>query len=494
MNKRQRKKKLTMSNKPIPRKVGNGWTDMEIIEEMARCTSCSSGFHIEPKKDLDEIEFLVENLSTLPYVESQYINLLFSNGLTTGEEESTLKLSNFLYRRNIQGITNLEIIQQAIIHSKRYGKCGIRWLSEKDGIILVPHDHYVTIVEDDGEYKGFKRPYYYAVSADPDKPISLGKIEIDRDEFERTHRLIDREGKVIIVMPDEFINLRNDPSKENGVSVFHRDKLRLKLICSVYLRLNYDIEYDGPGRIIFWMNDEVSNGSIELSAGEIIDRTNTAQNDRLLKFKKEIEALANEIKNSGSDNVVLASSLFKDKIDHLPRVTKATEFLEWLMSKEGTIVAQCFSISPALIELGDVSGNVSMDKILDHGMLNDIVPEREKIAVQISSVLSNKLGLPKVYFDKYELKSQMDKSAEIYKEMLSVAQCIATATKEGDKMALAIMNHAMQTLGQKEEFDIDGGLHRYSTEELEVRNESIDEETDKGVRKVDEEVDVGKIR
>ena len=135
-----------------------------------------------------------------------------------------------------------------------------------------------------------------------------------------------------------------------------------------------------------------------------------------------------------------------------------------------------------------------MDKILDQGMLNDIVPEREKIAVQISSVLSNKLGLPKVYFDKYELKSQMDKSSEIYKEMLSVAQCIATATKEGDKMALAIMNHAMQTLGQKEEFDINAGLHRYNTEELEARNESINEETDKGVRKVDEEVDVGKIR
>ena len=37
-------------------------------------------------------------------------------------------------------------------------------------------------------------------------------------------------------------------------------------------------------------------------------------------------------------------------------------------------------------------------------------------------MLSGKLGLPKIYFDKYELKNQIDHSSPVYKLALSIQQ------------------------------------------------------------------------
>lgn len=488
MSKRIKKKKQKLQNSY------SKFTPEMLLEEMIRCSDCTGGFTM-PKHEtkMGEYEWLIDNLPTLPYVKSQYINFLFSNGLTTGDEEDDERLDNFLYRQNIKGQTNYDVIQQAIVHAKYYGRCGIRWLSEKDGIVLVPPTQYTIVTEDDTQYSGFKKVYCYAVSTDEEKPIRISELNVDREEFEKTGRLMNEEKDWLIVYPKDFINLRNDTSSWEGRSIFEADKQRLMLLASVYSRLNYDIEYDGPGRLLFFLKDNIVNsGLTDISASNLLDQTASTTEDRAEKARKEIEGLAREIKNSGSDSTILVSNIFKS-FEHLPRVTKATEFFEWLMSREGSIIAQNFAITPELIGLGDVSGNVSMEKIIDNGMVNNVVPEREKIATQFSPMLSEKLGFKKIYFDKYELKQQLDKSAEVYKEMLSVAQCVAMGTVEGDMMAKAIMNHAMSTLGQKYKFDVEAPLQRYSAEELEKRNENISERVDKSVVKV-EEVDVGKIR
>jgi hypothetical protein len=68
-------------------------------------------------------------------------------------------------------------------------------------------------------------------------------------------------------------------------------------------------------------------------------------------------------------------------------------------------------MSPSLLELGGVSGNVSMTSIISTAMLNSIVPLRERYATQFSSFLANHLStreipIEKVYFDKYEMEQR----------------------------------------------------------------------------------------
>lgn len=456
-NKRITKKKAKLSS-PTPVNNFNiqNWSQAELIlDQLLECnTICKSGFTLVDNKTTDEeTEWMIANLPTLPYVMESYLNFVFSNKLTTGNEElDNTVLNPFLYRTNAKGVTNYSVIREAVKNMILYGKCGIRWLDDENGILSVEGNRYTSLTKEDSEFYGFYRTVSYAVSVDEDEPISLGKepIELDRDEFKQTGRIISKDRDYIVVLPEDFVNLRTDTSKENGISKLQQDKQRLLLIGNVYQRLNYDIVYDGPGRLIFWLKDNFLNGGdIDVSANEILDQSSEAKDLRAERAKDEIKKMALEIKGSSSDNVILASSYFEDKFEHIPRVTKATEFLEYLQMKEGSIIAQCIGITPELIGLGDVSGNVSMEKIIDNAMVNVIIPLREAVATQFSPMLSEKLGLPKIYFDKYEAQYNVDRSSEAYKYSLSVNQMIqayATSLELNNKIPSEMQQGIMNAL------------------------------------------------
>lgn len=430
----------------------NAETEAEkVMEAMLNCNSdCINGFvKTNFKNQFDEIDWMIDNLPTLPYVIGKVIDFIFSNGITTGDENLDKNvLMPFLYKHNVQGVTNYSVLQNAIMQSLLYGKCGIRWLDEDKGIVTENYRNYVSIMREDDKYKGFRVPICYAMSADDKEPISLGTKEIDFDEalFLKTGKLMSKDGTIIVEIPDNFCNLRNGTDHENGLSCLLRDKQRLKLLGAVYERLNYDIQYDGPGRLIFWLKDGFAKGdTIDLSASQVLDESSSSKADRADKARIEAKRLGQEIRNSKSDNVILASSIF-DKMDHLPRVTKGTEFLEYLQMKEGSIICQCFGLTPELIGLGDVSGNVSMERIIDNAMTNTIVPMRERFATQISPMLSEKLGVPKVYFDKYELKEQQDKSAKTYKLALSVTQIVGAIVNGAEALDKSTKNYMMESV------------------------------------------------
>lgn len=430
----------------------NAETEAEkVMEALLNCNSeCINGFvKTNFKNQFDEIDWMIDNLPTLPYVIGKVIDFIFSNGITTGDENLDKDvLMPFLYKHNAQGVTNYSVLQNAIMQSLLYGKCGIRWLDEEKGIVTENYRNYISVMREDDEYKGFRFPVCYAMSADDTEPISLGTKEIDLDEalFLKTGELMSKDGKIIVEIPDNFCNLRNGTDHENGLSCLLRDKQRLKLLGAVYERLNYDIQYDGPGRLIFWLKDGFAKGdTIDLSASQVLDESSSSKADRADKARIEAQRLGQEIRNSKSDNVILASSIF-DKMDHLPRVTKGTEFLEYLQMKEGSIICQCFGLTPELIGLGDVSGNVSMERIIDNAMTNTIVPMRERFATQISPMLSEKLGVPKVYFDKYELKEQQDKSAKTYKLALSVTQIVGAVVNGGEALDKSTKTRMMESL------------------------------------------------
>ena len=105
----------------------------------------------------------------------------------------------------------------------------------------------------------------------------------------------------------------------------------------------------------------------------------------------------------------MLSGAFGDKIEHLERVTKATEFFDWI-ENEGVILAQVIGMSPSLLEMGKLSGNVSMKKIIDSAMLHTIVPVREHYATQFSGLISKVIGVEKIYFGKYILQSSESKN------------------------------------------------------------------------------------
>ena len=378
----------------------------EIIRKWTECNSvCDLAVPRERKTEgLEKADRYMETLPGADYVLTQTLNYIFSNGLTTGSIAQDEKLDDFLYRVNERGTTNLHELRDSIGMAITHGSSGLRW---KDGnVYQYKWGTYRAMSYVAG---GIRKTVAYLVAKDGGYVPMLRLDPENYREYQDFLKEID-DSKLMILTPSEFLNIRNDTSRVYGHSPLLADQERLDLLVAVYERLNYDIRYDGPGRIIIRPKDGYIQGDMtDISATQAMSAALKSNDEHIEKVKAEGERIAKQMKGSSSDSVIVLSNAFEKEIEKLPRVTKATEFFEWLKS-DTMILAQDFGMSPSLLELGGVSGNVSMEKIIDNSMLNSIVPLRERYAVQLSGFLSRHLKVDKVYFDLYEMQQQEDEN------------------------------------------------------------------------------------
>ena len=380
----------------------------EILESMLECNSCNDLGATPKRRWADGLEKVDEYMQVLPgadYVLTQTLNYIFSNGLTTGSIRSDEALNKFLYRKNSKQTTNKDVLKNAIGMAITHGACGLRWF--KGDIYQYKWGTYriLTIKRD-----GIQSVLGYLIQKDGERvpPVKFDFSEYT--EYEDFLRDLDRRD-LILLDTDEFMVIRNDTSLPYGHSPLLADEARLDLLTAVYERLNYDIRYDGPGRIIIRPKDGLAGGddSTDVSTANVIQGALAGQQKTAEQIKLEAKRVAHDIKKSSSDSVIVLSNMFSDKIEHLERVTKATEFFTWIKN-DTLVLAQDFGMAPSLLELGGISGNVSMTSIIDTAMVNTIVPLREKYSEQFSLFISSKLGCEKIYFDKYDMKQNEDEN------------------------------------------------------------------------------------
>ena len=378
-------------------------TGEQVLDDMIRCNKSCTDLGVRKKydqglTDRKKIDKMLELLPGIMYIRSQMLNYIFSNGLTTGSINADLILNDFLYRKNNFESTNYAVLREAIGWAAVDGECGIRMYD--NNIYLVRSGQYAVVK---GRVDGIVQIFGYLVSLSDNVYL----YDLQEEDFEKWYNRDD----ILFLDKTEFCQIRNNTSFIHGKSPLLSDKLRMDLLITTYERLNYDVEYDGPGRIIIRPKSGFVSGDDknDISTAKVINASGHAQEKRLSDARAEANRLALEMKKSSSDAVIVMSDGFEDHIEHLERVTKATEFFDWL-ENEGVILAQAMGMAPSLLELGKISGNVSMEKIIDNSMLNNIVPLRELYAIQFSEFISSHIGVQKVYFDKYEMQQSEDEN------------------------------------------------------------------------------------
>lgn len=386
--------------------------DEKLFEDMLReWIECNSVCNLEmPKKwktsheGLEKADRYMKILPGAEYVLTQTLNYIFSNGITTGSINQDQILDEFLYRKNERHNTNLSELKNAVGMAITHGGSGLRWY--EGNIYQYKWGTFRTITYKDS---GIEKVLGYVVAENAGKVPAIKFKWDEYSEYEDFLRELE-DQKLIFLSEREFIVIRNDTSSWYGSSPLLADEERLDLLVAVYERLNYDIRYDGPGRIIIRPKEGYVQGeNTDISSTSVMANALTSNEKRTDAIKAEVARVAKDMKKSTSDSVIVLSNAFDEKIEHLPRVTKATEFFDWLKN-EGVILAQDFGMSPSLLELGGISGNVSMTSIIDNAMLNSIVPLREKYATQFSSFLATNLGIEKAYFNLYEMQQQEDEN------------------------------------------------------------------------------------
>lgn len=380
----------------------------EILASMLECNSCSDLGDLPKKfrgRGLEKVDEYMRVLPGADYVLTQTLNYIFSNGITTGSINDDEKLNEFLYRKNTRQNLNKDELRYAIGMAITHGASGLRWL---DGnIYQYKWGTYRVLTL---QKNGIVSVLGYLISKDG-QSVPPVKFDFTKyEEYEDFIRDIDDRG-LILLGTSEFMVIRNNTSYTYGSSPLLSDEARLDLLTAVYERLNYDIRYDGPGRIIIRPKDGLAGGdeNNDVSTANVLQGALQGQTNRVEEIKREAARVARDIKKSSSDSVIVLSNMFSDKIEHLERVTKATEFFTWIKN-DTLVLAQDFGMAPSLLELGGVSGNVSMTSIIDTAMLNTIVPLRERYAEQFSSFIAGHIGCEKVYFNKYDMEQQEDEN------------------------------------------------------------------------------------
>ena len=418
----------------------------EVIRNWAECNSVCDVAVPKSKKryGLERVDEYMEKLAGADYVLTQTLNYIFSNGLTTGSINQDKVLDEFLYKENARGNINLDEIRNTIGMAITHGHSGLRWL---DGdVYQYKWGTYRALTY---RSQGIRKNVGYVVAKDGGKVPLFTFDYKDYREYEDFIRDIDQKG-LILLSNREFQPIRNNTSEVYGSSPLLRDKERLDLVLAVYERLNYDIKYDGPGRIVIRPKDGyLGFDGNDVSTSTVMSASLDAENDRVERIKKEAKRVADEMKASSSDSVIVLSNAFDEDITHLERVTKATEFFQWLKN-DTLILAQDFGMSPSLLELGNVSGNVSMEKIIDLAMLNSIVPLRERYSVQFSGFLADHLKIDKVYFDLYEMQQQEDENTMRTKivNIMSLLNAMKDETDTIRPNALQLFNDFAEMLSE----------------------------------------------
>lgn len=429
-------------------------SDQEVLTDILTCnTVCGDlGRVPECKSDssVSRIDWLMENLPGIEYVKDRMVNYIFSNGLAAGTDSDNRTLDEWLYNGiNLTGQSNYMVLQQAIGWALTYGCAGLRWY--EDNLYCFKRGKYGTIIDKHDGVTEIVAYFIHKDGKDVDKDFKLDDLK----EGESVESYFSEKG-YILLDPSEFVSLRNDTSELYGSSPLLKDKQRVDLLLASYGRLNYDINYDGPGRIVLRPRDGFVSGDNESSTTEVINTSLGAQQKRIEEAKAEVKRVAKQIKESSSDSVVLLSNAFSENIEHLPRVTKATEFFDWI-GNEGVILSQLLGMSPTLLEVGQIHGNVSVEKIIDNSMLNTIIPKREQYAVQFTNMISSHIGVPKVYFDKYDLQQVQDEN-EVRANVAYIVQKLASADKASPNDTVKATITAFANYLNDSIFDDDGNI------------------------------------
>lgn len=418
----------------------------EMLQNWAECNSvCDVAVPKETRKEgLEKADRYMKILPGAEYVLTQTLNYIFSNGLTTGSINQDIVLDQFLYRKNDRGNTNLAELRSTIGMAITHGGSGLRWSNGNVYQYKWGTFRVLTYTQD-----GIEKILGYVVAKDGGRVPYFSFKSDDMREYEDFIRRLEEQG-MILLTEEEFIIIRNDTSQWYGSSPLLADEERLDLLVAVYERLNYDIKYDGPGRIIIRPKDGYVQGEDnEVSSAAVMAGALEGNDKRIDNLKKEVARVASDLKKSSSDSVIVLSNAFSENIEHLERVTKATEFFEWIKN-EGVILAQDFGMSPSLLELGGISGNVSMTSIISTAMNNSIVPLRERYATQFSSFLSNLLGFEKVYFDKYEMEQREDENT-MRTKIVNIMSLLNAMHDENDQIrpdALKLFNDFADMLSE----------------------------------------------
>ncbi len=389
----------------------------------------------DPGKYVDQI---IENLPGAKYVASTFTQLAYSNGLISEDDKEDAKLQEFLGQVTPSGITNRDVIYQAMMDSVIYGGSLVRFVT-KDSATN-------PLINADNDFLAVHSPSNFNPVVVSDKNILVDTIvgyEVtESDSLAQKEKQADQQ-----LGNDKIARLISDPSKpvktDNGILVsadyamyprfypgyitvespFYYDRLRIDLALASLDRNIADLRKDGIGRLILYERQTVQPETIteEAFAGNAAEGSKQG-NTKREEDVRNIRNLSSQIKNSGTDSViVLDNDRFMDKVDSIPRQVTSSNYLS-VIEDSVKISCNAYGLPPGMFGVRDSGYQTGVKPLLDFAEANYISPFRNRFADNLNQFLKEKLGLKSdIKFDMLDT-TDAEELAKSHQSFISVAR------------------------------------------------------------------------
>jgi len=356
--------------------------------------------------DREQIQVILRYFPHIRFVAEQIAGIILSPGIrVSGNIELTRIIQDFNISPNFEGDMNRTVLRDAIIEMIIYGEVGVRFISVEEGFQLIPVEHYRKVVTKENEHPGYQKVMGYIVSLDGNNihdetvwDLSLDLYETDFDGqplWTRKEGVWVNESRKLMFLTDKhFTILRRSHIDGQKRSPLLNDRFQIILMMATFRQLIHDIEYDGPGRALLFLNAEaIANmeNSVDfqtqVSMGGLQSDTEEAQRERRENIEKMVLGMAEKYKNANSWDVVALSTIIED-VKVLPRTVKGLDYSNFV-SDTVEFVAMLLGFPPLTVGVGQVFGNVTMTRLLENIDENLMQPLRDDISVKLTMIYRN---------------------------------------------------------------------------------------------------------
>lgn len=385
--------------------------------DYSKSLAFSTGFKPFDTSRENDIQYIDDLSSVLPdvdYILDSIVNYMFTNSLTTKDRSDNEQLYSFLYKQNVNGQRNLDVLKSVAKGYRKYGYYGLYYSKETDGLFAVHPKNISAVVKNSDRDEVIREIASYVVYRDGVTGGLSDRIKANRLKDSTKEGVIEgtleelKEDGMKLVSHDEFACVRLDGSQVFGTSPLVRDQKRVQLILNILDRTNYDLVRNGIGTIALKAKDtlesqvaeSVSDG-MSFGSGELLDMARSAGEQRDKQFKKQMESIVKQLEGMEYNDALVYSSMFEDLVQ-LNRDTKAVDFVGYLSQYVSAIICQMFGVPARLFDLNKTVSNIGTHSIIDNAMKNNIIPMRDNFLGQCMRVLETATGCKHVHFDSYE--------------------------------------------------------------------------------------------
>lgn len=404
-------------------------------EQCVKVDCCSTGLSNGKIAGMD-IDQMIHYLPNVQFVVSQMKDYIFKDDLIVIDSKANINtkntnnLNSLLGEFTNNGATNLEQWKSAIGQAILYGRCGV--FNNSGKLEIYSHDRYSVVVSRSENKHGFaEKVLGYIVYRDM-VPGGIEKIVdvtehadllpytstaqwireiLDSKQKSLTYMSNDKTMEYISESAQVFVNLRYDLINQNPESRLMYD--RFKIENSTYLHRNLNNKYQerGLGRILFQLNNETTDLENDPALAQLINKNKTAKSDWGKKISEFAKSLANSIKRSDADDIIISPSIVKTT-QRLENTNNPSQYLKQL-EYDDTLVSNLLGWPAAMSGLGTLSDrNVSIASVIDSGEKSTVDSIRQLFFDQMKTILK----IPKTMsiiaeetVDK-ELQAKIDKS------------------------------------------------------------------------------------